>query len=89
MLNMDDRCIGKYTWSRGENKSVIDYMMVNNKVYDKFVGMEIDEEKLIYEDSDHHMMSMYLKRNRKGNVSKRIIGRKWNSLRRIKRLWKR
>ena len=61
MLNMDDRCIGKYTWSRGENKSVIDYMMVNSRVYDKFVGMEIDDEKLIYGDSDHHMMSMYLK----------------------------
>ena len=36
-------------------------MMVNSRVYDKFVGMEIDDEKLIYGDSDHHMMSMYLK----------------------------
>ena len=46
---------------QGRNKSVIDYMMVNSRVYDKFVGMEIDDEKLVYEDSDHHMMSMYLK----------------------------
>ena len=72
MLNMDDRCIGKYTWSRGENKSVIDYMMVNSRVYDKFVGMEIDEEKLIYGDSDHHMMSMYLKMREERECFKKV-----------------
>ena len=72
MLNMDDRCIGKYTWSRGENKSVIDYMMVNSRVYDKFVGMEIDDEKLIYGDSDHHMMSMYLKMREEKECFKKV-----------------
>ena len=33
MLNDTDKCKGTYTWSRGQSKSVIDFVLVNSLVF--------------------------------------------------------
>ena len=45
LLNIDSRCKGTYTWQRGEQKSAIDLIMVNQCGYEKFEEMEVDEKK--------------------------------------------
>lgn len=45
MLNDDEKCTGEYTWGREGQRSVIDYVLVTDKVYKKFHSMKIDEEK--------------------------------------------
>jgi len=57
MLNADDRCMGTYTRIMGNDRSVIDFMLVDEKVYDKFKGMEIDEDKVKFDLSDHCYIS--------------------------------
>ena len=53
ILNMDDRCEGVYTRIQGREKSVIDYYLVNEEMFSLFKKMEIDEEKGIFDLSDH------------------------------------
>ena len=57
LLNMDERCEGLYTWKRGEQKSAIDFMLVNRKMYEMFEGMTIDENRDTIDLSDHNLMS--------------------------------
>ena len=45
LLNIDSRCKGTYTWQRGEQKSAIDLIMVNQCGYEKFDEMEVDEKR--------------------------------------------
>ena len=61
LLNLDEKCEGKYTRIRGEQKTTVDYILVNKKIYDSFENMKIDEEKELIENSDHVVMSMKLK----------------------------
>ena len=39
MLNMDEKCKGVYTFSRGDSKTTIDYVMVNKRMYSMFENM--------------------------------------------------
>ena len=57
MLNMDSRCKGKYTWSQRGSKTTIDYILVNEKALESFQDMEIDEDKIMFSDSDHCILS--------------------------------
>ena len=52
-LNCDVRCRGVYTRSERNERSVIDYIMVNEYMYRYFKLMEIDGEKVLYDLSDH------------------------------------
>ena len=61
LLNIDSRCKGTYTWQRGEQKSAIDLIMVNQCGYEKFEEMEVDEKREIYDLSDHCMVRLRLK----------------------------
>ena len=61
LLNIDSRCKGTYTWQRGEQKSAIDLIMVNQCGYEKFEEMEVDEKREIYDLSDHCMVRLSLK----------------------------
>ena len=56
LLNIDSRCEGTYTWQRGEQKSAIDLIMVNQCGYKKFEEMEVNEKREIYDLSDHCMV---------------------------------
>ena len=57
LLNSDDECRGTYTWSRGSQKSVIDYMLVNTKMYSHFQNMEVDEKQEKIDVTDHNLLS--------------------------------
>ena len=61
LLNNDTKCEGLYTWSRDNQKSVIDYMLVNKKMYDMFIDMKIDENKETIDISDHNMLTAKFK----------------------------
>jgi len=41
LLNLDNKCSGMITWQRGEFKSVIDYALVNSKLYEMVETMKI------------------------------------------------
>ena len=56
LLNADPNCSGETTWSRGSQKSSIDFLMVNQKMYQFFHEMTIDEHKCIFDLSDHHLI---------------------------------
>ena len=61
LLNNDIECKGKYTWEARNSKSVIDYSIVNEKLYHHFKQMDIDESKEIIDLSDHMMLQVTLK----------------------------
>ena len=61
MLNDDPNCIGEYTWNRRDQKSVVDFALVNSSFYDKYSSMFIDEDKSIYDLSDHNLIRINLK----------------------------
>jgi len=57
ILNADDRCDGLYTRVHRNERTVIDYYLVNEQMYERFEQMEIDEKKEKYDMSDHCYMS--------------------------------
>ena len=59
LLNADPQCSGEITWESRGLKSSIDFILVNQHMYDKFCNMKIDEEKAIYDFSDHNLLSAY------------------------------
>ena len=66
ILNLDEKCKGTYTWSRGDSKTAIDYILVNDNFYKIFEKMEIDENKDWFADSDHHLVSGFFRVDRRG-----------------------
>ena len=63
MLNDTDKCTGINTWSRGDQKSTIDFVLVNNKGYQTCEWMEIDETQDVFDLSDHNLIDIELKLN--------------------------
>ena len=62
MLNNDEKCKGLYTWEGRGQKSVIDYALVNTRLYDEYKNMTIDEGKDIMDITDHNLMEIKLKK---------------------------
>ena len=58
LLNLEEFCTGTYTWSRQEQKSTIDYVLANRFCYQWVECMKIDEEKELFDLSDHHMIML-------------------------------
>ena len=58
LMNCDMKCEGTYTWSQREQKSVIDYVMVNKEAYDIIKYMKIDENKEILDITDHNIITI-------------------------------
>ena len=50
------RCKGEITWQRNHQVSAIDFVIVDNKAYENFAEMNIDENKEIYDLSDHNLI---------------------------------
>ena len=63
LLNGDDRCQGEITREENGNKSAIDFILVNNHMYNKFKWMEIDENKSLFDLSDHCLMKVNVELN--------------------------
>ena len=70
LLNTDQRCEGVFTRIRNEQKTTIDYVLVNREMYDKFEKMHIDEEKEIIPESDHNLLSVTFRTNDKQILKK-------------------
>lgn len=81
LLNYDEKCTGEVTWTRGNQNSTIDYILVNETMYDKFISMTIDEDKEIYDLSDHNLLTarFEIKRKERKNRSKKEIEREYFS----------
>ena len=73
LLNMDDKCQGIYTWERQEQKSVIDFVLASKEMYDEIRNMNIDDNKEVFDLSDHNMIIIEIKTvgRHSGKVSKR------------------
>ena len=69
LLNLDEKCKGTYTWGRNDQKSVIDYALVNGHCYHLFSEMKIDEEREIFDLSDHNMITVELKLPKRRNTN--------------------
>lgn len=65
LLNGDFNCEGETTWSRGNQKSAIDFILVNEEMYKSYIEMKIDESKQVFDLSDHHLVSALFKIERK------------------------
>ena len=52
MMNCDVKCKGTFTMVELNNKSVIDYFLINDNMYQYYESMEIDEGKILYDLSD-------------------------------------
>lgn len=61
MLNGHPDCIGEITWSQRERESTIDFVLVNNTLHKKFISMLIDEEKDLFDLSDHNLLTLDFK----------------------------
>ncbi len=57
LLNLKDKCNGTYTWRRNDQKSAIDFVLVNQAMYRLFEEMAIDETNDIVDISDHNLLS--------------------------------
>ena len=74
MLNTDQRCEGRHTRVHRNQKTTLDYIMVNRKIYDLVEEIKIDENKEIMDRSDHVVMSFKIKKNISNNGFKKA---KW------------
>ena len=54
MLNDTDKCKGTYTCSRGQSKSVIDFVLVNSLAFGICAQMEIAEQQEQFDLTDHN-----------------------------------
>ena len=57
MLNVDEKCEGVYTRVQGNERSVIDYFLASEGMSSLLDNMKIDEEKEVFDLSDHCYVS--------------------------------
>ena len=55
-LNQSEDCIGTYTFDSANGRSAIDHILTNDKLYEGFKGMHIDEDRKILSISDHNLV---------------------------------
>ena len=55
-LNTMDTCIGRYTFDSLNGKSAIDHILTNGLLYEKHIGMWVDEDKTMLNISDHNLV---------------------------------
>jgi len=60
-LNSLITCTGKYTFESANGKSAIDHILTNGKLYEKHIGMWIDEDKTMLNISDHNLVRAWFK----------------------------
>ena len=73
LLNIDDRCTGTYTWSRGGSKSVIDLVIVNDFAFGRFEKMVVDEEREKIDISDHCIVEIEFKVREQKNENLQVV----------------
>ena len=61
MLNADPACSGEITWKKGNQKITIDFVLTNERMYQHFSDMSIDEDKEKTDISDHLLIDTNFK----------------------------
>merc|ERR1711909_22955 len=76
-LNIHEKCEGKYTFSSLNGKSAIDHVLINNNMMEDFIGMHIDENRLLLNISDHCLTRVWFKiKNKNGNTKCKKLAQK-------------
>ena len=65
ITNLEENCEGINTWRRNDQTSTIDYILINQNMYNKMIKMKIDEEQERFDLSDHNMLEIHFKWNNK------------------------
>ena len=60
-LNQSEDCVGTYTFSSKKGKSAIDHILINDKLFTGFKGMNINEDKTLLDISDHCLVRAWFK----------------------------
>ena len=63
LLNDTEKCKGIYTWGRGDQKSAIDFILLNTLADKLCQEMNIDEKQEKFDLSDHNLIDISLKLN--------------------------
>ena len=58
LLNVDDRCNGEITCEENGIKSTKDFIPVNSNMYPVFKEKELDDDKKIYDLTDHCLIKL-------------------------------
>ena len=61
LINGTEKCNGTITWSRRDQRSAIDFILMNNKGYQICEQMKIDEGQDEFDLSDHNLINLDLK----------------------------
>ena len=73
IVNRDVQCKGKWTWTSGERRTIIDYVLVDSDIFQMAQNCEIDEDGRLDIGSDHNWITLELNiqfRKRDRGVSK-------------------
>ena len=65
-LNLTEQCTGTYTFRSKNDKSAIDHILVNEQLFEKYLGMHIDEDKMQLDISDHSVVRAWFKLKPRG-----------------------
>ena len=60
-LNTHENCKGTYTFNSLNGKSAIDDVLINDTLLEKFLGMHIDENRMVLNISDHCLTRVWFK----------------------------
>ena len=60
-LNIHDKCKRTYTFNSLNGKSAIDHVLVNDTLLEKFMGMHIDEDRMLLNISDHCLTRVWFR----------------------------
>ena len=71
-LNIHEKCEGKYTFSSLNGKSAIDHVLINGNLMKDFIGMYIDEDRLLLDISDHNLIRVWFTMKYKKTIWKKI-----------------
>lgn len=77
LLNYTETCEGKYTWESRGQRSVIDFIMINDNLIKYYNSSKIDENKEILDLSDHNSITVIF--NSKEKYNKPFQKRLWET----------
>ena len=75
IVNRDVQCKGKWTWTSGERRTIIDYVLVDSDIFQMAQNCEIDEDGRLDIGSDHNWITLEL--NIQFRKRERGGGSKW------------
>jgi hypothetical protein len=76
IINKSEKCIGKWTWSKNNKKSIVDYVLACDKTKEKIQKMNIDDEGEYNILSDHNLIQIKLEI--KAQKINRMKEQKWD-----------